>query len=469
MKDKRKQNNRKDQVKEYSETLDKGFSLLELVIAVGILLVLTVGGTLGYSSISNNSKKAAVENASDSVIKAIMIKEQSSTYNAKSDGSFGVKNISSASKVSESVYNGDPQSVADEWMASAGSKNKIEVFAMKDATMIQVGAIYDNDENITSIRKVSLDGAEECSSTGNNVATSYIVNNSSSTNDCEWDSGDDGNEDNGNNNGNTYDNDSIDTLNPNFTSEFTYNCDVTTTGNLLPYNMKSTTSYSKLKAFVKNTTNSEVTEIGQAQDDARYYMNATLEANVDYKIVVFGTYEALAHNLGAGNEYGDLSDCLISVDKIAPDSGITILGKLGGKKLEKVPSTIPTTIENFGQTFMGAVKFNDPNVSDWYIRQAGNVSMQGMFANTDSFNQPLNWNVSHVRDMSQMFENAKSFNQPLNKWDTSNTYDMTQMFRDAESFDQDISNWDISEVTSSNLFSQGSPIHNTNKVPQFNN
>ena len=39
-----------------------------------------------------------------------------------------------------------------------------------------------------------------------------------------------------------------------------------------------------------------------------------------------------------------------------------------------------------------------------------------MFEEARSFNQPLNWDVSNVTDMSAMFYGASSFNQPLNHW-----------------------------------------------------
>lgn len=53
---------------------EDGFSLLELVIAIGIILVLTVGGLIGYSAISENSKKAAVESAASDVMTAAMVR-----------------------------------------------------------------------------------------------------------------------------------------------------------------------------------------------------------------------------------------------------------------------------------------------------------------------------------------------------------------------------------------------------------
>lgn len=47
---------------------EDGFSLLELVVAVGILLVLTVGGLLAYNGITKNARVAAVESAASEVL-----------------------------------------------------------------------------------------------------------------------------------------------------------------------------------------------------------------------------------------------------------------------------------------------------------------------------------------------------------------------------------------------------------------
>ena len=41
---------------------EEGFSLLELVVAVGILLVLSVGGLVAYNNILNNARDAQISN-----------------------------------------------------------------------------------------------------------------------------------------------------------------------------------------------------------------------------------------------------------------------------------------------------------------------------------------------------------------------------------------------------------------------
>lgn len=52
---------------------EDGFSLIELVVAVGILLILTVGGLVGYKGVTDNAIKAATQSAVSEVITAAVI------------------------------------------------------------------------------------------------------------------------------------------------------------------------------------------------------------------------------------------------------------------------------------------------------------------------------------------------------------------------------------------------------------
>jgi hypothetical protein len=50
-----------------------------------------------------------------------------------------------------------------------------------------------------------------------------------------------------------------------------------------------------------------------------------------------------------------------------------------------------------------------------------------MFMQATSFNQPLEWNISNVRDMSHMFNSTHAFNQEL-EWDTEHVEHMRNIF-----------------------------------------
>lgn len=58
--------------KENVEANENGFSLIELVVAIGILLVLSVGGLIGYSQITNNAREAAVQSAASDTLTGVM-------------------------------------------------------------------------------------------------------------------------------------------------------------------------------------------------------------------------------------------------------------------------------------------------------------------------------------------------------------------------------------------------------------
>lgn len=54
---------------------DAGFSMLEAVVVVGVLLALAVSGFIAYGSITENAKRASVESAAASVYTAVLAAE----------------------------------------------------------------------------------------------------------------------------------------------------------------------------------------------------------------------------------------------------------------------------------------------------------------------------------------------------------------------------------------------------------
>lgn len=150
--------NVKEMFKKLNKKNDNGFSLLELVVSIGILLVLTVGGLIGYSAISNNAKQAAVERAASDVVKAIAIKESSSSFTAS--------NISFQTVSSNKVYS-EPQDAADEWMATAGNKDII-VTASENSDLITVKAVYEDDTSISAVKTVTMSSIRDGNSGSNN-------------------------------------------------------------------------------------------------------------------------------------------------------------------------------------------------------------------------------------------------------------------------------------------------------------
>lgn len=63
-------------LKNYRSNLKSaGFSMLEAVVVVGVLLALAVSGFIAYGSITANAKKASVESAASSVYTAALAAE----------------------------------------------------------------------------------------------------------------------------------------------------------------------------------------------------------------------------------------------------------------------------------------------------------------------------------------------------------------------------------------------------------
>lgn len=89
-----------------------GFSLLELVVAVGILLVLTVGGLLAYNGITDNARQAAVESAASEIYTAAV------AYEATGE-STGAEAVTKAVGEWEGSATGDDLTIEGEWVDGA--------------------------------------------------------------------------------------------------------------------------------------------------------------------------------------------------------------------------------------------------------------------------------------------------------------------------------------------------------------
>jgi surface protein len=103
-----------------------------------------------------------------------------------------------------------------------------------------------------------------------------------------------------------------------------------------------------------------------------------------------------------------------------------------------------SNVTDMNGMFRNSNAFNQP-LDSWDVSNV--IDMTLMFFAATNFNQPLNdWNVSKVTSMRAMF-GFMHFNQPLNKWDVSNVTNMGYMFRLTTSFNQNLSDWNVSKVT----------------------
>ncbi|CAD7946902.1 unnamed protein product [Amoebophrya sp. A120] len=81
-------------------------------------------------------------------------------------------------------------------------------------------------------------------------------------------------------------------------------------------------------------------------------------------------------------------------------------------------------------------------ISHWRTR--GIESMRRVFFDCKGFNQPLNWDTSTVRDMTEMFEHCSDFNDSsISSWNVSKVRLMTCMFCNATSFNQNLGSWNL--------------------------
>lgn len=122
---------------------DKGFSLLELTIGIGILLVLTAGGLLGYNGIMNNARKAAVESAATDVM--IHVLDANSI-----DGTFDEK-VEAINKV------------VDEWTNTNNDNNiKVDANKVKECLTVKAWNVkYTDLESVIKKGKCSPDDLNE--------------------------------------------------------------------------------------------------------------------------------------------------------------------------------------------------------------------------------------------------------------------------------------------------------------------
>lgn len=89
-----------------AKRLETGFSMLEAVVVVGVLLALAIGGFVSYGAISENAKKAQTRSAASQVHTGVIV--------STSDGDTET----------------DPQKVIDEWNGST-DKIKVEIVSPK--------------------------------------------------------------------------------------------------------------------------------------------------------------------------------------------------------------------------------------------------------------------------------------------------------------------------------------------------
>lgn len=412
----------------------EGFTLLEIVIAVGLLLLLSSVGVITVRGFDDKTKEVATQRAAREVYNAARAKAEDGRANTKPEDAVTEYNNSQTKK----TINGN---------------SPITVKFIKQGSNINdfhIQAYYDGGRIMSSYGDV-----KSSTGTGSGGSGTPVVPTIRDT-----------------------------------VSQLTYQCDTTTTGYLPVYNVSDSTTVSLLgsdgsEKFVKYTVpNLTQVESSYASINFTKYTagfnniseQVTMKAGVNHTVKVYGTFT----NLSAINVYtsdnahgANLSfrDCLLSVDKLGKDSGLIAFNWIGAAKFKNVPKEVPSTIVDLNCAFASATAFNDPNVSNWNTENVKELYYTFLYNN--AFNQPLNWNTGKVSNFYGTFHQAKAFNngnKPM-RWDTSSATNMSSLFNGATAFNQNLSEyvdpatgkkyWDTSNVTNmSAMFKSATSFNN---------
>ena len=406
---------------------EKGFTLLELATAVGIVLVFVLVGLLSYRGLSGNAQQAAVEKAAEEVYNKAyiaLIDEDPDTT---------------------------PEAVISEYNLSQGNKKDIiAVLKRLNPTdeRIKVTAIMGEYEAVRSTPSTSHEGNGD---DGENTTKPIIPGE-----------------------------------NPDWTT-FTYKCDEQESGYLpivnisegtkvymwekndkmgtfeeIEYRAPNTAEIASGDKFIRDAAREEIyrtqlyNELGDwgkvvevAGDWGPTTTNADnytvdkviknvgyidlMKAGVEYSVRYDGDVETFTSPGANSMDKGDsgLSKCLRSVDNMGNSTNLQNIVYIGTAALEKVPDSIPSTVVTLRGAFENTTDFNDPNVAQW--------------------------DVSNVKTMRSMFYNATGFNQDLSAWDTSELINTQMMFYNTVKFNQNLNGWDTSELTyAGNMFQRSS-------------
>ena len=114
--------------------------------------------------------------------------------------------------------------------------------------------------------------------------------------------------------------------------------------------------------------------------------------------------------------------------------------------LAEIQALVDEENEDLSFLFRNLADNNVPYVMDWDVSHVADMSY--MFNGARVFNQDIgDWDTGSVTDMDHMFDNAEIFNQDIGDWDVGKAVNMSSMFASAKVFDQDIGGWDVGNVT----------------------
>lgn len=403
---------------------DDGFSLIEMVVSVGIVLVLSVGGVAITSGINQATQRSAVVNST-----------AQSLYN---DSIAALSDFDDATTVESTIK--DYEARNDELIYRAGGFGNWGTDATKDNLCVSVSwanTMYDESAQVGICTEP--DGDENtANNNGDGVAPiARPIVTAEPTPEP------------------TKPTESTPTptptpeTKPNATTVAKFKCDVDTTGTLGFQSINSKTTMKIIST--KGTTNYTADKMTG---------NVTFAKGIEYTVTVDGLFGSY---VGADPTTVTKSPtlCITSWDQFGVESGVKTLSFIGGPKLTNVPSSIPTSVTSLSNVLNGSTIFNDKDVNTWNVSNV--TSLSKAFYNNKAFNQSLSsWNVGKVTVFSNIFAGAAAFNQNINSWNVSAGIKFDGVFNGASNYNQPLSSWNMSNATDIGWFFQGAVKFNQN-------
>lgn len=387
-----------------------GFSLVELVVAVGVLAILAVLGVIFFRGLNDNARQSTVDNAVATVFKSVLTKSAAA-------GKYG-----------------NPLEADTEWMNSAGKDNRVTVDVLPlDGGNYEVRGHYgDGAFEDSKIKSVKRTDSKDGSTPGDSSNPGGIIG-----------------------------------ADPLFSS-FTFVCDETSTG-FLPIsniNMSSTKVM-----MIENNGTPEPVEYSENLDGKNYFRMGNgpsfdlsnvssqiqMKAGVEYKIQIEGTYEALAHIDSNGNNLGS---CLKSINSLGDDSGLKSINQLLGDGIGSVsfPSSIPNSVESLSFAFAYLVIDEASPIEGWDISNVKDSSRAFRMTKIKSDLDLSGWDTSNLSNAGEMFAQAViDGNLNLNNWTAPAERGSILANTEAESLSMD--NWEVN-----NISEYSSPIAHSLKI-----
>jgi surface protein len=378
--------------------LETGFSMLEAVVVVGVLLALAIAGFFAYGAITQNAKKAAIKDAADKVHTAVLV--------ADTDGNANTK----------------PEDVIDGWNVST---DQTFVELLKDSS--------------GKVKRANGDFCVEAT----NLPARDVKQRAGSCDDALPGAGGDNG---GNNGGGT-----APIVDTSAVMRSTWNtslegCSILTLP--LTGNVDATINWGD--GVIEPYTRSGASNLGyfETLPSHQYSTSGPTE------ITITGTFDGWQ-----GWDWSDYSNwpTVVHADNTWSKNCITDVNSWGdatntqslsGGFFEsssiKSVARIPSTVNDLGDIFNSS-NFNG-DVSGW---DTSNVTYMGSaFAYSPFSGDISKWNTSQVTSMSSMFQSASNFNSNISNWNVSNVNNMYSMFKDTKAFNTDVSGWNVSKVIS---------------------